>query len=205
MIHTTILILHIVAGTLALLAGAVAIFSQKGKTVHRSGGKLFVATMTITALAAIGLSLLNPNMFLLAIGFFTLYLTFSGWIWALRMTQAKKVSLNYLIGSFGLLSALLLLYKAFTVSNRVNIILLVFAGIQLSMALVDLLKKLAIRKNTSRHISKIGGAYIAATTAFLVVNNSFLPPILAWLAPSLIGTVFIILAIRKNEGLKGNN
>ena len=47
------------------------------------------------------------------------------------------------------------------------------------------------------HIGRMTGSYIAAFTAFLVVNNTFLPPILAWSLPGLIGGLFISRTIRK--------
>lgn len=47
------------------------------------------------------------------------------------------------------------------------------------------------------HIGKITGGYIAATTAFVVVNNTFLPPLLAWLAPGVLGNIYIVYWIRK--------
>jgi hypothetical protein len=41
------------------------------------------------------------------------------------------------------------------------------------------------------------GAYIAALTAFIVVNNTYFPPILAWSLPGIIGTIFISRTIKK--------
>jgi len=36
------------------------------------------------------------------------------------------------------------------------------------------------------HIQRMIGSYIAAATAFLVVNNTILPGIVAWLLPTVI-------------------
>jgi hypothetical protein len=41
------------------------------------------------------------------------------------------------------------------------------------------------------------GAYIAAFTAFLVVNNTYLPSYLAWSLPGIVGVFFIFRTIRK--------
>ena len=41
----TTLFIHILAGTIGLIAGYIALFSTKGGTVHRKGGMLFVTTM----------------------------------------------------------------------------------------------------------------------------------------------------------------
>ena len=41
------------------------------------------------------------------------------------------------------------------------------------------------------------GSYIAAMTAFIVVNNTILPEIVAWLLPTVIVTPLIIKWSRK--------
>jgi uncharacterized membrane protein YfcA len=48
------------------------------------------------------------------------------------------------------------------------------------------------------------GAYIAAFTAFLVINNTFLPPVLAWSLPGIIGGIFIGRTLRKIKSQKSN-
>ena len=54
------------------------------------------------------------------------------------------------------------------------------------------LRKKAIRM----HIGKITGGYIAAFTAFLVVND-VLPSIMSWLLPTAFGLIFITYWQRK--------
>ena len=53
------LIVHIVGGSLAIIAGFVALFAAKGATVHRRSGTLFVYAMLVmaglgAAIAAVG-------------------------------------------------------------------------------------------------------------------------------------------------------
>ncbi len=43
------------------------------------------------------------------------------------------------------------------------------------------------------------GAYVAALTAFLVVNNTFLPDVLVWSLPGLIAGIFISRTIKKSK------
>jgi hypothetical protein len=42
------------------------------------------------------------------------------------------------------------------------------------------------------HLQRMIGSYIAALTAFLVVNNTILPGVLAWLLPSMVLVPVII-------------
>jgi hypothetical protein len=43
------------------------------------------------------------------------------------------------------------------------------------------------------HLQGFGAAYIAATTAFMVVNIKFLPDLLVWLSPTVVGATIITL------------
>jgi len=46
------------------------------------------------------------------------------------------------------------------------------------------------------HLGKMIGAYISATTAFVVVNE-FFPSIYGWFIPGIVGGLFITYWIRK--------
>jgi hypothetical protein len=48
-----------------------------------------------------------------------------------------------------------------------------------------------------KHISRMGGSFIATSTAFLLVNTSIEPIWVMWLLPTAIGTPMIIVASRK--------
>ena len=57
-------------------------------------------------------------------------------------------------------------------------------------------KPVQIRYWFQNHISRMGGSYIATVTAFLVVNNPpYVPGLVAWIAPGVIGG-FIISRVR---------
>lgn len=197
MIYHILFFSHIIFGGIALILGAIAALSKKGDNLHRSTGKYFVYSMLAVALTAVVMSLMKPQPFLLGIGTFSLYLSLSGGIWAKRITINRRTHIAKRLGILGILSSLGMFYMALIGSQNAQIILLVFGSIQLLLALTDLLRKVEPTRAIARHAGRIGGAYIATITAFLVVNNKFLPPLLVWLGPSLIGTVLIALGTRK--------
>ncbi len=47
------------------------------------------------------------------------------------------------------------------------------------------------------HLQRMSGSYIASTTAFLVVNNTFFPSVIAWLLPTMIITPLIVVWTRR--------
>lgn len=75
------LILHVIAGTIALLAGIVAMSSRKGARTHRLAGTVFFVSMLVMAVFADYLAVAMPeqipNLF---IGTFTIYLVATAWL-----------------------------------------------------------------------------------------------------------------------------
>ena len=57
----TLVVVHIVAGTLSLLSGYVALYAAKGAAVHRRSGTTFVAAMLVMCVAGAFLAALRDN------------------------------------------------------------------------------------------------------------------------------------------------
>ena len=85
-------ILHVVAGTVGLLAGVIALSSRKGAHVHRVAGSLFCVSMLVMAVLADYLAVAIPeqipNLF---IGTFTIYLVATAWMTVRRNERSVGV------------------------------------------------------------------------------------------------------------------
>ena len=68
----TLLVIHILAGTIALLCAALAVSSEKGKKFHVLSGRTYFWCMVVIFLTAIPMSIININIFLFLIGIFFL-------------------------------------------------------------------------------------------------------------------------------------
>lgn len=193
---------HAFLGGIALLFGLVALVTRKGSKTHKFGGKVFFWSMLISGLIAMVISWLpdHTSPFLFAIGVFSLYLISSGYL-AIRykkphvnLTFDKVLSLLMAITALGMILTPVIL------SSELNIVLLVFGAIGLTLSIQDLRtysKPDQLRQKwLQAHLGKMVGGYIAAVTAFVVVNE-VLPSLVAWLAPTVIGTTFIIYWTRK--------
>lgn len=199
---TYLIITHASLGGLALLSGLVAIITKKGSKPHKLAGKLFFWFMLSSAVMAMFISVQegHENPFLFAIGIFSIYLIVSG-----RLAIRYKIPEINLIGDRILALCMLIVGLGMIVLpvimlEKLNIVLTVFGSTGIYLSIQDLIQfrnKEKLAKNwLQAHIGKMMGGYIAAVTAFVVVNQ-FLPPLLSWLGAPVIGTVFIFYWIRR--------
>lgn len=198
---TGLLVLHIAAGTVSLVAGIVAIATKKGGRRHKQAGRVFVASMGIVVITAAPLALADWNLFLFGITVFSGYLVFNGY----RVLARKRLGpgaagridwaghLTMVVFSVAMTSAgIWTLIDGFELAP----VLLAFGVIGGILAGRELNE---IRRPSSdrmawlyRHIGFMGGAFIATVTASITVNLTMLPPIIQWLGPTLVGVPMII-------------
>ncbi|WP_395066958.1 hypothetical protein [Flavobacterium sp.] len=196
-----LLIIHIIAGSIGLIAGTINITRKKGDKLHKNIGLFFLYGMLVNGFAGIFMSLIHSNLFLLIIGVFSIYMAATGqrYLSLKKINEGEKVkSIDWILSCMMLLFGIgFVVYGAILLfnSNNFGIVLLVFGFISCSMVLKDF--KNYQGKNTIKnfwllvHIQRMIGSYIAAATAFLVVNNTLLPGVVAWLLPTVILTPLI--------------
>ena len=116
------------------------------------------------------------------------------------MNQGQKASvIDWTL--FGLMSIFALLFVGYGITsliknNNMGFVLIVFGIISFLMLAADwrVFQGNIKRKNywLLLHLQRMMAAYIASLTAFLVVNNTYLPGPIAWLLPTLIITPLIV-------------
>ena len=206
-LKTILVLLHVAAGAVALLAGPFAMFNQDGGRLHRNAGGLFFKSMLIASISGIILSAMTGNIFLLMVGVFTFYMVYTGF----RAMKLKKLHRGQQAGItdwtvlaicsiFGVAMTGQGLFQVFS-QNSFGYVSLVFGIILLTRVISDY-KRFTVDSGEKKqwlyvHIGNMMGAYIAALTAFLVQNVSTDPAWVAWLAPTMLITPFIIFTIRK--------
>jgi uncharacterized membrane protein len=214
MLFKIVLVLHILSGFTSLLLGTVVLIRKKGDRIHKRIGLIFTAAMVSTGLCAFYLSYVHPNLFLFIVGVFTIYLAVSGY----RMIQLKNAHLGQKpqLGDALLTIAMLICSALFyyigiryVLAKQVfGIVFLLFGSASLRLCYIEYKAYTGKVTDTlygfKNHIGRMTGAYIAAFTAFtafIVVNNTFLPDVVAWSLPGIIGGIFISRSIQK---LKSN-
>lgn len=201
-ITKVLIYLHATLGGIALLCGGVALIAKKGKKTHIKTGKIFYYSMLSSAFTALILSVIpeHENPFLFTIGLFSSYFILSGY----RALRFKKESPNL---TFDKILSWILFFVGLTMiglpiilHQKLNIVLGIFGLLAVVFSIQDLIQfknKLKLKQNWLKaHLGKMVGGYIAATTAFIVVNN-IIPGVFGWFAPGLVGGVYIYYWIRK--------
>ena len=202
MFYKILLILHILAGNLALISGAWAMLSRKGARHHRGSGKVYFCSILTVALSAITLALIKSNLFLLLIGGFVLYQCLNSFL-AMRH---PRLNLRWYSPLLWLLGGL----TAFAMFMTTHTVLIAFGCIQTILltrdvwvsARVGTRGKASRTQALSRHIGQMTGSYIGAFTAFLVVNVSDIDAqwqLLIWLGPTLLFAPFIAYWLRRTR------
>lgn len=194
--------MHAAFGGIALLAGLVSMLAKKGYNIHKKSGLIFYYTMLMSAITAMVIALLphHESPFLFSVGIFSLYFILTG----KRALTFKKANLNLNVDKWisrvMIVTGILMIFLPIILSKRIHIVQSVFATIGIVFSVRDLIfyKKPESLKDKwlKLHLGKMIGAYISATTAFVVVNQ-FFPSFYGWFIPGIIGGCIITYWIRK--------
>ena len=190
--------IHILAGTIALLAAVFAICSEKGKKIHITAGRTYYWGMAGIFLTALPMSIITSNIFLFLIAFFSFYLAFAG----RRFAQNRKgvastvdwIAVGLMITA-GLGMWVLAVFYSIE-NNSQYITLSVFGFIAIALGYTDFKtykqQEATGKKRIARHLTNMLAGTIAVVTAVLVVNVDMEPQWLPWVLPTLLITPVII-------------
>jgi hypothetical protein len=196
MLINVLLFVHVFAGFVSLLTGMMAFILQKGTPFHIRLGKTYHFSMLIVFLTSVYVSLVKENWFLLLVGIFSYYMVQSGLRFnSYRVKRDLKWTDPFRVVFYGLSFAAMIFLGliSLTTNTSLAIVLLVFGAIGVSLVALESQVFLFARRTHDHnifmreHIGRMTGSYIAASTAFLVNNIHFLPPLAIWLGPTAIG------------------
>lgn len=199
--------IHAPLGGIALLAGGISLIAKKGNNVHKKSGRVFFFSMLFSAISAFIISVLpnHESPFLFSIGLFSIYFLISG-LRSLKFKQKEfQLKTEKIIAYLITLTGIVMILYPVLLFSKLNIILTLLGVVGIVFGLRDLklfkdIKRL--KKNWLKlHLGKMTGGYIAATSAFFVVNQ-ILPGIWNWFVPGIIGSGYItnwMIKLNKNN------
>ena len=199
--------IHAPLGGVALIAGGVALAVTKGSIIHKKSGKIFYYSMLLSAMTALIISFLpnHKSPFLFSIGVFSSYFLVSGYRSLNYKQKDIDITTDKIIAYLIVLTGLVMVIYPIILYHRPSIILTIFGIVGIIFGIRDLLlfsDKTQLNKYWLRlHLGKMTGGYIAAVSAFFVVNK-ILPGIWNWFVPGIIGGIFITYWVRKVDKKK---
>ena len=171
----TILYLHIGAGGVALIAGAISGLAKKGSRLHRRSGTVFTVSMLVMAAigAAVSPFLKPPQWVNVVAGFFTLYLVVTAWLTVKHRNPSGPVGIAALVASVAVaLAAFAIAFGAIPAENSDKVAAVIFASI-VTFALIGDARMIVAGALTAtqrlfRHLWRMCYAlFIAAGSLFL--------------------------------------
>ncbi|MDZ4812791.1 MAG: hypothetical protein SGI99_09300 [Pseudomonadota bacterium] len=179
--------LHILAGVLALISGAVAMTATKGGKLHRRSGRVFViAMLAMASIAVLMAGVLRPDRVNLIAGSLTFYLVSTGMLTVRRPAEkARRLMTGFmLLALAGGAHALTLGFEALnsaagTMQGIPPQPLFMFAVVGLLGGLLDarLLWAGSIQgaHRLARHLWRMSFAMWIATASFFLGQAKFFP------------------------------
>ena len=203
-----LLFIHILAGSISLIAAACAVLSSKGKKVHIIAGRTYFWGMAVIFLTAIPMSIVSSNLFNFLVAIFSFYLAYAGMRFARNRTGIAN-TFDWAAVGLMVLSGIGMWCLAtvyFMNNNTQYIILAVFGFIAISLGCADFRSysnKSAIGKQRiARHLTNMLAGTIAVITAVLVTNLNIQPIFILWVLPTILITPLIFWWNRRT--LSGN-
>lgn len=187
------LLAHIASGGAALLTGLISMTSVKGGRTHRLVGKIFFWAMAGVFISSVYMSLVKNNWFLLCVGFFSFYLTSSGYL-VLKAKAVKNMNtvrpMYWGVCLFGFVAGIAMLGLSINMYSKgymFGTVPLVFGVLSSWLSFLDYrmimteskLKQVWLKS----HALRMAGAFVATLTAFIVVNIQIEQQWILWLLP----------------------
>ena len=195
MVGAILLLVHIAAGSIALLTAVVAVITAKGRRYHVLAGRIYAIAMTVIFLTALPLAILGSSVFLLFIAVFSFYLVFAGWRFARNRRGLPQPFDWRATGIMGITGLTMWGYGVVlgNVGDGQWVTMLIFGAIAVALSLVDSAyyfglsrgKSRAGARRVQRHLTNMLAGTIATVTAVAVVNVDLDPVWLPWIYPPL--------------------
>ena len=177
-----VLIAHIAGGSLALLAGAVAVAARKGAPLHVRAGTWFFASMLVLGVTATILAQLKGDAGLGMGGILTCYFVATSWV-AARRRDGTTGKFEIIACGAALVTAATLAWVGLTAVEAPTPVgrgpVFALAGVCLLAGLGDLnailRTKLTPRQRISRHLWRMCFAFFIATGSFFLGQQDVMP------------------------------
>ncbi len=212
-LHLILLVLHVCAGSVTLMASTVAIGTKLMNRWHRAhlmSGRLFFNGMAGIFVTALLMSLIRTNIPMLFVSVFSFYFAWMGRRYAINRSGIPGIPDRVIVPVMLLVFIGMVAYgirAAFVLKLSFGAVIIVFGVIGTINAVADLMYlhrgKSGGVDRIVHHVGRMLGGTIAAITALLVVNVRMEPAVIIWLAPTFVLTPLIVFwSVRLKRGFR---
>ena len=177
----TLLPIHIIAGLIGLVSGAVALSARKGAKLHRKAGMIFVYAMMVVGITGTVMGLLIAEMAAVIPGALTFYLVLTSWLTVLRPVVLKFSLINLGAMLLGLTISIVSFSYGFTADGQSTILYIIFGAMALLATLGDLqmmTQGIQGARRIARHLWRMCIAlFLAAISLFIGQAQVFPEPL----------------------------
>ena len=177
---------HILAGSVALIAGAVALSARKGGPLHAKAGTAFFLSMLAMAGTGSVIALLMPERGTATIGVLTCYLVATSWMAATRRkAEAGRFELGAMFVALACAASFLAIAligmaepdgKLDRLPAPVHFPFLALALLGAALDLNFILKRrLSNPQRVARHLWRMGTAFLIAAFSFFIGQQANMP------------------------------
>ena len=200
--YNILLVIHISAGSVALLTAVIALVTAKGRRRHILAGRVYASAMTVIFLTALPLAILGSSVFLLPIAVFSFYLVFAGWRLARNRSGLPRPVDWSAVAAMGVTGLAMWGFGIALARDGDDqwVTMLFLGGIAVALSLVD--ARYYFRRSREqrppgssrigRHLTNMLAGTISTVTAVFVVNVDTDPAWLAWILPTVVITPLIV-------------
>ena len=199
-----LLVFHITAGVLAMVAGAAAISFSKGSRWHARAGNIFVGSMLCMAAAASCLAYMKHQPNNVFGGFLTIYMVATAWATA-RRRDAETGMADWIGFLFALAVGVLSMFHGFlkmagkeSADPGTYPFMQLFMGSIIMLAAIGdlrvLVRGISGKRRIARHLWRMCFGWFIATGSFFLGQQQVFP---AWLrgSPALLVPALLPLAL----------
>jgi len=203
------LLIHIVSGAIALIAGMAALLLRKGSPPHRAAGHIFFPSMIVMAATGVYVAFLIPAVLAAAAGALTGYLTATGWL-TVRRKENSTGRIEWVAMLFALAAAAGCLASGIQVARGELTELaagapippttyFVYGGVALLSAAFDLrvIRRGGLEgaQRIARHVWRMGFALFTAAASFFLGQPQVFPQIVRDTPFLLAAPVILIIGL----------
>jgi hypothetical protein len=195
-------LIHALSGFIVLITGLAQIIMKKGGKAHRTIGQIYFWSW----IPLIATGALIGSLLITFFGLLGFYMVFMGYRFGRKKSMSISVFDKAFIATFTLGAFFLLIWGILILLLKENktfgVVAIFFGAIFTLVTIQDFLEYIFNKKLRKlrghkmewyfEHFGRMYISFIAATTAFAVIQNIFFVELLNWILPTLIGTVLLI-------------